>query len=156
MGGGWGGGGGSASRQRRGKKNPPYVTLGGPAKPAGWATWAGPGRRAKGPHRPYTYEDQHPTEGVPPRWNPPPEIPIQLSRAYPEISLDTRPVCRHRIINLREQYRIPVKIPNTYDIMFMIVPGLSHKVIQVTVRESQVLHIHECTCDIPYLHPYRS
>ena len=42
------------------------------------------------PHRPYTYEDQHPTEGVPPRWNPPPEIPIQLSRAYPEICLDTR------------------------------------------------------------------
>ena len=81
--------------------------------------------------------------------DPTPKIPIQLSRAYPEISLDTRRIWLNHIIYLRELHHIPTKIPSTYDIRFVIVPCLSHKVIQVTVREAQVLHIHECTCDIP-------
>ena len=57
-----------------------------------------------------------------------------------------------RISLLREINRIECNISRAHDVMYMIVPGLSHMVVPVTVIEPQILLPHECVCDIECLH----
>ena len=57
-----------------------------------------------------------------------------------------------RISLLREINWIESNISKAHDIMYMIVPGLSHMVVPVTVIEPQILLPHECVCDIECLH----
>ena len=54
-------------------------------------------------------------------------------------------------ISLREINRIESNIPRAHDVMYMIVPGLSHMVVPVTMIEPQILLPHECVCDIECL-----
>ena len=100
--------------------------------------------RTDNTYRPQAYADHQREESR--------SIPIQLSQAYPSINMRVRRQWLMRISLLREIHRVESNIPKAHDIMFMIVPGLSHMVVPVMVVEPQILLPHECVCDIECLH----
>ena len=93
--------------------------------------------------RPFTYEDQHPPEGCPPRWTKPKPKRLKLEERFPRCTNKHMELQLMRLLELRQRYYASVDVIRGRE-LDMLVPGLVYQVVTVVIREEQAAQPHVC------------